>query len=742
MSFMSVIKRIIKSGIVISSGLALMSSYVFAASVSVPKPKYKNATLPIEVRVSDLLSRMTLKEKVAQLTQETLGYNDNVNNIGLYANNTPIEELGSLIYFGETSALRDSIQKRAVENTRLGIPVLFGYDVIHGFSTVYPVPIAQACSWNPALIKKASEMAAMEAKEAGVNWTFSPMIDIARDARWGRVVEGYGEDPYTTGVFGVAAIKGYQGDTLSGVNSIAACLKHFVGYGLSEGGRDYSTTNISNQALWDTYFIPYHMGVKAGAATIMSAFNDINGVPASCNNYTLNDVLKGQWKFNGVVVSDWAAIESLISQGAAADRKEAAMRGILAGVDIDMKDGCYLENLVLLVEEGKIPIEAVDNAVKRILRLKFELGLFENPYSTTLNMPVEDRRKIAEEVAEESIVLLKNKDKRLPLQSVKKIAVIGPIAKDKENIIGSWYAHGNSAEVESIFEGLEKEFGRYSELLYAKGCDFEGTDTSDFEHAADVASKADVAIVCLGEKVYWTGENASRSSLALPVIQEQLLKKISDTGTPVILLLSNGRPIELCRIEPYCDAILEVWQPGVAGGTPIAKILSGRVNPSGKLAITFPYSTGQIPIYYNERRKCRSTQGGYHDIPSTPMYEFTHGLSYTEFRYGKMEVSRCKFSRNDKVTIEIPVTNIGKTKGMETVHWFISDPVCSITRPNKELRYFEKKVINPGETVYFKFEIDPAEDLSFVNSQGKRFVESGTYYVIVKDQQVALELYD
>lgn len=739
---MNVIKRVVKSGIVISSGLVLMSSYVFAASVSVPKPKYKNATLPIEVRVSDLLSRMTLKEKAAQLTQETLGYNDNVNNIGLYANNTPIEELGSLIYFGATSALRDSIQKRAVENTRLGIPVLFGYDVIHGFSTIYPVPIAQACSWNPDLVKIASEMAAMEAKAAGVNWTFSPMIDIARDARWGRVVEGYGEDPYTTGVFGVAAIKGYQGDALSGVNSIAACLKHFVGYGLSEGGRDYSTTNISNQALWDTYFIPYHMGVKAGAATVMSAFNDINGVPASCNNYTLNDVLKGQWKFNGVVVSDWAAIESLISQGAAADRKEAAMRGILAGVDIDMKDGCYLENLVFLVEEGKIPIEAVDNAVKRILRLKFELGLFENPYSTTLNMPVEDRRKIAEEVAEESIVLLKNKDKRLPLQSVKKIAVIGPIAKDKDNIIGSWYAHGNGAEVESIFEGLEKEFGRYSELLYTKGCDFEGTDTSDFEHAADIASKADVAIVCLGEKVYWTGENASRSSLALPVIQEQLLKKISDTGTPVILLLSNGRPIELCRIEPYCDAILEVWQPGVAGGTPIAKILSGRVNPSGKLAITFPYSTGQIPIYYNERRKCRPTQGGYHDIPSTPMYEFTHGLSYTEFEYGKMRVSKCKFGKNDKITVEIPVTNIGKTKGMETVHWFISDPVCSITRPNKELRYFEKKMINPGETVYFKFEIDPAEDLSFVNSQGKRFVESGTYYVIVKDQQVALELYD
>lgn len=727
-------KRVFRIG-----SLLLVVNYL-TVSCGTDARKYKNASLPIEERVDDLLGRMTLKEKIAQLNQETLGYNNNANNIGDDLNNISLEEFGSLIYYGDTPSLRDSIQKMAVEKTRLGIPVLFGYDVIHGFRTNYPIPLAQACSWNPELTRAASEMAAMEAKAAGVNWTFSPMIDVARDARWGRVVEGYGEDPYTAGVFGAAAVKGYQGDTLSGTNSIAACLKHFVGYGLSEGGRDYSTTNISNQALWDTYFIPYQIAIKAGAATVMSAFNDINGIPASCNTYTLNEVLKGKWQFDGVVVSDWASIEHLTTQGVATDRKDAALKGFLGGVDMNMKDRCYLDHLADWVEEGKIPIETIDNAVKRVLRLKFKLGLFEKPYSIEPSSSIEARRMIAEKAVEETIVLLKNKNNILPLQNAKRIAVVGPIAKDKENIIGSWYAHGKSSDVESVFEGLEKEFKQQVALLYAQGCDFEGTDTSGFQEAFHTASKADAVLVCLGEKVGWTGENSSRSTLSLPSIQEQLLKRISEAGKPIILLLSNGRPIELYRMEPYCDAIVEMWQPGVAGGTPVAGILSGRINPSGKLAITFPYSAGQIPIYYNERRKCRTHQGGYHDIPSSPMYEFTHGLSYTTFEYGEMKVSKSVFEEKDKVTVEVPVRNTGKREGLETVHWFISVPVSPISRPVKELRYFEKQLIKPGETKIFKFEINPMENLSFVTPEGKRFIEPGAFFIIVKNQQVKLEL--
>lgn len=717
----------------------LLASGVISKDV----PLYKQPGVSIDKRVEDLLSRMTLDEKVLQLSQYIVGLNTNENNTGEVITELP-DGVGSYIYFSEDAGLRNKLQRKAVENTRLGIPILFGFDVIHGFRTIYPIPLAQGCAWNPELVKELSAIAARESRMSGTDWTFSPMIDVARDGRWGRVAEGYGEDPYTNAVMGVAAVEGYQGDTLSSTVNVAACLKHYVGYGRSEGGRDYTATDISRQSLWETYLPPYEAGIKAGAATVMSSFNDISGIPATANRYLLTEVLKKRWNHKGFVVSDWNAVQQLIQQGVAADRKEAAYKAFSAGLDMDMKDDCYREHLAALVAEGKIDEKKIDESVARILRLKFQLGLFEHPYTPAY----EDSKRIlrseykdaAARMAQESMVLLKNENSLLPLKKGMTMAVIGPMAKDKENLLGSWKAHGRVDDVESIYEGLKKEFGSNTRLLYAAGCDFDGDDTSLFAEATSVASQADVVILCLGEKSAWSGENASRSNIALPRIQERLAAELYKAGTPVVILLSNGRPLELARLAQQCDAMLEIWQPGVAGCTPLAQILSGGANPSGKLCITFPFDSGQIPIYYNERQSSRPDQGQYQDIPTTPMYDFGYGLSYTTFSYGTMRASSGSIPKNGKLRVEVPVTNTGNMDGYETVHWFISDPYCSISRPIKELKHFEKRFLKKGETAIFSFEIDPQRDFSYIDETGNRFLEEGDYYVLVKDQKVKIEI--
>lgn len=717
----------------------LLASGVISKDV----PLYKQPGVSIDKRVEDLLSRMTLDEKVLQLSQYIVGLNTNENNTGEVITELP-DGVGSYIYFSEDAGLRNKLQRKAVENTRLGIPILFGFDVIHGFRTIYPIPLAQGCAWNPELVKELSAIAARESRMSGTDWTFSPMIDVARDGRWGRVAEGYGEDPYTNAVMGVAAVEGYQGDTLSSTVNVAACLKHYVGYGRSEGGRDYTATDISRQSLWETYLPPYEAGIKAGAATVMSSFNDISGIPATANRYLLTEVLKKRWNHKGFVVSDWNAVQQLIQQGVAANRKEAAYKAFSAGLDMDMKDDCYREHLAALVAEGKIDEKNIDESVARILRLKFQLGLFEHPYTPAY----EDSKRIlrseykdaAARMAQESMVLLKNENSLLPLKKGMTMAVIGPMAKDKENLLGSWKAHGRVDDVESIYEGLKKEFGSNTRLLYAAGCDFDGNDTSLFAEATSVASQADVVILCLGEKSAWSGENASRSNIALPRIQERLAAELYKAGTPVVILLSNGRPLELARLAQQCDAMLEIWQPGIAGGTPLAQILSGGANPSGKLCITFPFDSGQIPIYYNERQSSRPDQGQYQDIPTTPMYDFGYGLSYTTFSYGTMRASSGSIPKNGKLRVEVPVTNTGNMDGYETVHWFISDPYCSISRPIKELKHFEKRFLKKGETAIFSFEIDPQRDFSYIDETGNRFLEEGDYYVLVKDQKVKIEI--
>ena len=708
-------------------------------------PLYKDAKAPIEKRIDDLISRMTLEEKVLQLNQYTLGRNNNVNNVGEEVKKVP-SEIGSLIYFDINPELRNSMQKKAMEESRLGIPIIFGYDAIHGFRTIYPISLGQACSWNPGLVEQACAVSAQEARMSGVDWTFSPMIDVARDPRWGRVAEGYGEDPYTNGVFAAASVRGYQGDDMSAENRMAACLKHYVGYGASEAGRDYVYTEISAQTLWDTYLLPYEMGVKAGAATLMSSFNDISGVPGSANPYIMTEILKKRWKHDGFIVSDWGAVEQLKNQGLAATKKDAAQYAFNAGLEMDMMSHAYDRHLKELVEEGKVTMAQVDESVRRVLRVKFRLGLFERPYTPVTNE--KDRffrpqsMAVAAQLAAESMVLLKNDNQILPLTNIKKIAVVGPMAKNGWDLLGSWCGHGKDTDVEMLYDGLTAEFGGDAELRYAMGCKPQGNDRSGFAGALDVARWSDVVIVCLGEMLTWSGENASRSTIALPQIQEELVKELKEAGKPVILVLSNGRPLELNRMEPLCDAILEIWQPGINGARSMAGILSGRINPSGKLAMTFPYSTGQIPIYYNRRKSGRGHQGFYKDITSDPLYPFGHGLSYTEFKYGTVTPSATKVKRGDKLSAEVTVTNTGARDGAETVHWFISDPYCSITRPVKELKHFEKQLIKAGETKTFRFDIDLERDFGFVNEDGKRFLEAGEYHILVQGQTVKIELID
>ncbi|MBN1185188.1 MAG: glycoside hydrolase family 3 C-terminal domain-containing protein [Bacteroidales bacterium] len=726
--------------------LFLVFKILISFSVTGQQVIYKDSTANIDDRVKDILSRMTLDEKILQLNQTVTGLNINSNNIGQVVTNIPTG-IGSIIYQNTDPVVRNQIQKNTIEKSRLGIPILFGFDVIHGLRTVYPISLAQACSWNPDLVCKACAVAAKESKLSGIDWTFSPMIDIARDGRWGRVAEGYGEDPYTNAVFGVATVKGYQGKSLSDPYSIAACLKHYVGYGESEGGRDYHYSDISMQLLWETYLVPYEACIKAGAATVMSAFNDISGIPATANYYTLTEVLKKRWGHDGFVVSDWDAIDQLVAQGFAKDRKEAGYKSFMAGVEMDMKDNIYFEYLPELLSEKKISMDKIDDAVSRILKVKFRLGLFDNPYTPVIDefsrylQP--ESRAIAQQLAAESMVLLKNNNNILPVSpSTKQIAVIGPMAKNRANLIGAWATLSKEADAETLFEGLENEFKKTVILNYAKGCDFDGNDESGFAEAIEMAQKSEIVVVCLGEKKFWSGENASRSSIALPAIQEKLVQALKITGKPIILVLSNGRPLELIRLEPLADAILEIWQPGIAGGSVFSGILSGRINPSGKLAITFPLTTGQIPIYYNMRQSARPNQGKYQDISTKPLYWFGHGLSYTTFSYGQVKLSSAKIRKSEKLIAEVEVSNTGIMDGMETVFWYINDPAASITRPLKELKYFEKREVKKDDKSVFRFEIDPMQDLSFPDADGVRHLESGDFYLIVNDQKIKFELID
>lgn len=710
-------------------------------------PLYQDASAPIEKRVEDLLSRMTLEEKILQLNQYTVGRNDNINNIGEIAEKIPAE-IGSLICFLESPEDRNKIQHYIVENSRLGIPCLFGFDVIHGFRTICPIPLAQAASWDPELALRGAQVAAREAYDVGIDWTFSPMVDVARDPRWGRVMEGYGEDTYLASRFSEATVRGYQGpsiESLSEPGTIAACLKHYVGYGASEAGRDYVPTEISSQTLWDTYLPPFEAGIKAGAQTVMSAFNNISGTPASANRYTMTTVLKEKWNHDGFIVSDWDAVRQLRNQGMAADDKDATALAFNAGLEMDMVDDLYRKHLPELIEEGRVSMEQVDESVRRVLRVKFRLGLFEKPY--TDEKPASERILLPEykqavlEMARESIVLLKNDDNVLPVSTVSRVALIGPFADSAEDMLGNWAGRGRAEDVVTYFEGLRAV---YPSLIYVPGCPVSGTanyttegQTSVFVQANKAAFTSDVTILCLGQKRSWSGENTSRSDIRIPDIQQSLLRSVSRAahkgGHKLVVVLTNGRPLDLSDVEPYADAIVEAWHLGVMAGPALADVISGAESPSGRLTMTFPRSVGQIPIYYNRRSSGRrGTQGIYKDdMPITPLYEFGHGLSYATFEYSDITL--------DGLTATVTVKNTSSVDAKEVIQWYVQDPASVITRPVKELRHFEKRMIKAGESETFTFEIDPLRDLGFVDSFGHKYVDPGEYVLSVRGCEKSLK---
>jgi len=706
---------------------------------------YKDAAQPIEARVEDLLSRMTIQEKADQICQsvvlDTNPNNPQPENVGKIQ-----PTFGSYIYFANIPE-RNAAQKIAIEQSRLGIPAIFGADVIHGCFLTFPIVLAQSCAWNPELVRLSCSFAASEARRIGVEWVFSPMIDVTFDPRWGRIAEGYGESPYGASVFATAAVKGYQGETLGSLDTVACTLKHFTAYGASEGGRDYAYTDVSPVRLWEMYLPPYEAAVKAGAASIMSSFNDLNGVPVTANHYLLTEVLRDRWGFKGPVVTDWGAIEQLVTQGYATDAREGLKLAMNAGIDIDMTTYTATRYLAQLVEAGDVPVERVDEAVRRILSLKFALGIFEHPYAEVGNTISPERLKgakqLAEDLAVQSLVLLKNEGDTLPIsQPTQRIALIGPVATNKADVLGAWNYASKADETISIEQGLREALPSTVSLKTEQGCGFNDEKCDGFAAAVELAQQSDLVILCLGEKSNMSGENASRSSLRLPGVQEELALAIAETGKPVVLLIASGRPVELQRLEPKMQAILAIWQPGTMTGSAVANVLLGQCNPSGRLSVTWPRSSGQIPIFHNMHLRARgnTSQGEYQDIPTTPQYEFGFGLSYTTFRYSPITLESTTVKPGGELVAEVTVTNTGKVDGSEIAFWFINDPVASITQPIKELKHFEKAAIPAGASRVFRFTIQPERDLAFRNGQGDSVLEPGVIKLMIGGQETSFRV--
>jgi beta-glucosidase len=707
----------------------------------VTKPLYKDPSQCVEARVEDLLGRMTLEEKIGQMCQNTK-YPERHEEL------VRAGKVGSL--FNVTGAEQtNEVQRIAVEQSRLGIPLIFGLDVIHGYSTIYPIPLAMASSWDPEMAKKAASMAAAEASSEGIHWTFAPMVDIARDPRWGRVAEGAGEDPYLGSAMARASVEGYQGENLADHDTIVACPKHYVAYGGAEGGRDYNTVEVSERTLRDVYLPPFKAAVEAGAGTLMSAFNDLNGVPASANRFTLTTVLREEWGFEGFVVSDWNSIGELVSHGIAGTRAQAGKEAVEAGVDMDMEGNVYHTTIARLVEEGAVSESTVDDAVRRILTIKFRLGLFDRPYTDTglaaKVIQCKEHIEAARDSARRSMVLLKNENGLLPLKKdLKIVAVIGPLADEQDALLGCWPCMGKPEDVVTVLEGIKNMVSEKTEVLHAKGCDIQGDSTEGLKDAADKAKAADVAIVVVGESREMSGEAGCRSSLDLPGVQERLVRDVCETGVPVVMVLLNGRPMSISWPAEHVPAIMEAWHPGVQGGNAVADLLFGDFNPSGRLPVTFPRTVGQVPIYYNHKNTGRPATSllytsKYIDLPSTPLFPFGHGLSYTRFEYSNLTVSPKRIAPDGKVEISLDVKSVGDREGDEVVQLYLRDLVGSVTRPVKELKGFQRITLKSGEKTTVKFVVSP-EQLAFVNRGMKMVVEPGTFRVMVGSSSEDIKL--
>ncbi len=709
---------------------------------------YATAQRTIDQRVDSVLKLMTLDEKIGQMNQ----YNDDWNATGpVTLDSTKKEQLrngqlGSLLNCVGTRRTR--VWQEVAMQSRLKIPLLFGQDVIHGYKTTFPIPLAEAASWDLDAIELSARIAATEASSAGVHWTFAPMVDIARDPRWGRVMEGAGEDPYLGSKIAFARVRGFQGNGLGNTNAVMACAKHFAAYGAAIGGRDYNSVDMSERMLWEVYLPPFKAAVDAGAATFMNSFNDLNGVPATGNRYLQRDILKGKWKFNGFVVSDWGSIGEMIQHGNVKNEYEAALSAVTAGSDMDMESRCYRNNLAQGVKDKKVPVRLIDDAVRRILRKKFELGLFDDPFrfcdaqreQAALNNPA--HTAAARQVAAKSIVLLKNEKNLLPLsKNTKTIAFIGPLVKPKKQNKGFWDVEVPGVDsnfIVSQWEGLQNKVGNTATLLYAKGCDIEGNDRTGFAEAIEVAKKSDVVILSIGERRDMSGEAKSRSNINIPGVQEDLLKELLATGKPVVVLINAGRPLVFDYTAEHAPAILYTWWLGSEAGNAIADVLFGDYNPSAKLPISFPRSVGQVPIYYSHFNTGRPAgndddknyRSAYNDLSIYPQYEFGYGLSYTTFQYSNLELSKRKMRIHEKIEVSVTIRNTGAYDGEDVVQLYLRDKVGSVVRPVQELKDFAKVKLKAGESKTLRFVIDK-EKLSFYNQPLQWVAEPGDFELMI-----------
>ncbi|MDJ0834918.1 MAG: beta-glucosidase BglX [Acidobacteriota bacterium] len=716
----------------------------------------------IDKRIDELMQKMTLEEKIGQLNQ----YSSTFDVTGPAPTDGRNQErfqkirkglVGSMLNVTGVEATRRA-QQLAVENSRLGIPMIFAFDVIHGYQTMFPIPLGEAASWDLEAVELSARVAAVEAAAAGLHWTFAPMVDISRDARWGRVMEGAGEDPYLGSLMAVARVRGFQGANLSADDTIAACAKHFAAYGFAEGGRDYNTVDISEHTLRNVVFPPFQAALDAGVATVMNAFNEIGGTPATASAYLQREVLKGEWGFKGVVVSDWNSIGELVPHGVAADLSQAAQMAMNAGSDVDMEADAYVEHLPKLVKSGAVSEKHIDDAVRRVLALKFHLGLFDDPYRYSDEKREKERiynqkhLDAARDVARKSIVLLKNQDNMLPLDKTKGvIAVIGALAADKDTPLGSWRGKAVANSAVSLLEGIKAAVGDGVEVRHAPGpplgkgersflkeLELNFTDPTGMDEAVAAARGADKVIIAVGEEAFQSGEGRSQVDIGLKGLQMQLLQAVKAVNPNVIVVLMNGRPLVLNWIELNFPAIVETWHLGSQAGHAIADVLFGDYNPSGKLPVSFPRHVGQMPLYYSQKKTGRPGPdpagmvfwSHYTDAPNSPLYPFGYGLSYTTFGYSKLKLSTKKLDFDEDLTVEVTLKNKGDRAGTEIVQLYVRDLVGSVTRPVKELKGFKKVTLDAGASQKVTFKLN-AEALAFYTARGKWEAEPGDFQVFV-----------
>jgi beta-glucosidase len=734
----------------------------FITIITFPLLSQPNTTSSVDfisARVDSVLKLMTLDEKIGQLNQ----YNDDNVATGPVTLDNDKEsqvlqgKVGSILNCMGAERTR-KWQKIAMQS-RLKIPLLFGQDVVHGYKTTFPIPLAESCSWDMNVLEKSARIAAVEASAAGLHWTFAPMVDISRDPRWGRVMEGAGEDSYLGSKIAAARVKGFQGNKTGALNSVIACAKHFAGYGAAIGGRDYNSVDMSSRTLWEVYLPPFKAASDAGVKTFMTSFNDINGVPSTQNKYLLTDILKKQWNFSGFIVSDWGAVGEMIKHGTVKDPADAALAAISAGCDMDMESRCYINNLSLLAAEGKVSEAIIDDAVRRILRIKFELGLFDDPYRFSdnnreqreLNNP--EHVSAARDMARKSIVLLENKDNILPLsKDIKTIAFIGPLVKELKQNKGFWDVEVpgiDSNYIVSQWEGLINKVNNKTQVLYARGCEIDGNNREGFPEAVNIALQSDVVILSIGERRDMTGEAKSRSDIKIPGVQEELLKELLATGKPVIVLINAGRPLVFNYTADNANAILYTWWLGSEAGNAIADVLFGDYNPSAKLTMTFPLSVGQIPIYYNhlntgrpaENDEDRFFRSAYNDLSIYPRYEFGYGLSYTSFEYSDLHLSKHDIKSDEELKVSFTLTNTGRYPGEEIVQLYLRDLVSSISRPVAELKDFIKTGLKPGESKEITFTINKNK-LSFYNANLEWLAEPGDFEIMIGSSSRDIKLKD